>query len=153
MRGSAARLYRFDGAIMSVVPHEVWITGIGLVSSLGEGLDAHWQRLAQEPQPRPVLEEQRFAPYCVHPLCKLDISRQIPKTSDQRQMEPWQRIGVYAAGLALADAGIAGHSAILDRTDLVIAAGNGERDLELDARVLASVGAQPQPDVYLPARR
>jgi 3-oxoacyl-[acyl-carrier-protein] synthase II len=134
---------------MSVLPHEVWITGIGLISSLGEGLDTHWQRLAQIPRPQPVLEEQRFSPYCVHPLCKLDVSRQIPKTSDQRQMEPWQRIGVYAAGLALADAGIAGHSAILDRTDLVIAAGNGERDLELDARVLASMGAQPQPDVYL----
>jgi hypothetical protein len=25
---------------------EVWITGIGIVSSLGEGLDAHWEALA-----------------------------------------------------------------------------------------------------------
>ena len=24
---------------------EVWITGIGLTSSLGEGLDAHWQAM------------------------------------------------------------------------------------------------------------
>ena len=24
---------------------EVWITGIGIVSSLGEGLDAHWDAL------------------------------------------------------------------------------------------------------------
>ena len=29
-----------------------------------------------------------------------------PEKSDQRQMEPWQRLGVYAAGLALADAGV-----------------------------------------------
>ena len=26
---------------------EVWITGIGLTSSLGEGLDAHWQAMAE----------------------------------------------------------------------------------------------------------
>jgi 3-oxoacyl-[acyl-carrier-protein] synthase II len=24
-------------------PKEVWITGIGILSSLGEGLDAHWE--------------------------------------------------------------------------------------------------------------
>ena len=24
---------------------EVWITGIGILSSLGEGLDAHWEAL------------------------------------------------------------------------------------------------------------
>ena len=43
------------------------------------------------------------------------FDKQIPKKSDQRQMEPWQRIGVYAAGLALADAGIAGKPELLDR--------------------------------------
>ncbi len=26
-------------------PVDVWITGIGLASSLGEGLDAHWDAL------------------------------------------------------------------------------------------------------------
>lgn len=134
---------------MSALPHEVWITGIGLVSSLGEGLDAHWESLAGAAHPRPVFDETRFAPYAVHPLTKLDVSRQIPKTSDQRQMEQWQRTGVYAAGLALADAGIAGYTELLDRTDVITAAGNGERDLELDARVLETIGAQAQPDVYL----
>ena len=29
--------------LMSSQENEVWITGIGLVSSLGEGLEAHWQ--------------------------------------------------------------------------------------------------------------
>ena len=134
---------------MSALPHEVWITGIGLVSSLGEGLDAHWEYLAGIAQPRPVVDETRFTPYPVHPLTQLDISRQIPKTSDQRQMEQWQRTGVYAAGLALADAGIAGDADLLDRTDVVTAAGNGERDLELDARVLEAIAAEAQPDVYL----
>ena len=27
---------------------EVWITGIGIVSSLGEGLDAHWDALNEK---------------------------------------------------------------------------------------------------------
>ena len=26
-------------------PRETWITGVGIVSSLGEGADAHWQAL------------------------------------------------------------------------------------------------------------
>ena len=42
-----------------------------------------------------------FAPYIIHPLAPLNFDKQIPKKGDQRQMEPWQRIGTYAAGLAL----------------------------------------------------
>jgi 3-oxoacyl-[acyl-carrier-protein] synthase II len=30
---------------MADAKREAWITGIGIVSSLGEGPDAHWQRL------------------------------------------------------------------------------------------------------------
>ncbi|TIU35109.1 MAG: beta-ketoacyl-ACP synthase, partial [Mesorhizobium sp.] len=46
--------------------HDVVITGIGLVSSLGEGPDAHWQTLTQ-PGFQPVLDAERFAPYTIHP--------------------------------------------------------------------------------------
>jgi 3-oxoacyl-[acyl-carrier-protein] synthase II len=120
---------------------EVWITGIGLVSSLGEGIEAHWQRLGPHALPAAVVEEAHYAPYAVHPLVAIDFAKQIPKTSDQRQMERWQRIGVYAAGLALSDAGILGKPALLDRIDLAIAAGNGERDVALDGRILEAIGA------------
>ncbi|TIT89743.1 MAG: beta-ketoacyl-ACP synthase, partial [Mesorhizobium sp.] len=44
--------------------HDVVITGIGLVSSLGEGPDAHWQKLTQ-PGLEPVLDATRFAPYTI----------------------------------------------------------------------------------------
>ena len=46
-----------------------------------------------------------------------------------------------AAGLALADAGILGQPELLDRIDLAVAAGNGERDLALDGRILETTGA------------
>ena len=38
---------------------EVWITGIGLTSSLGEGTDAHWQAMAVNDPPRPVVDRLR----------------------------------------------------------------------------------------------
>jgi 3-oxoacyl-[acyl-carrier-protein] synthase II len=51
-------------------------------------------------------------------------------------MEAWQRIGTYAAGLALESAGIKGNSEILARMDMIVAAGGGERDLAVDSNIL-----------------
>ena len=121
---------------------EVWITGIGIVSSLGEGLDAHWQALTAD-NPQPVVDETSFAPYTIHPICELDYSRQIPKRGDLRQMEDWQRIGTYAAGLALDDAGIKGDEELLAKTHIIAAAGNGERDPQADATVLDAIKDDP----------
>ncbi len=134
---------------MSEAREQAWITGIGLVSSLGEGIDAHWRALAGNESPRPVIENERFAPYPIHPLADLDFSKEIPRKSDQKQMERWQRIGVYAAGLALSDAGLTQDQSLLDRTDLCIAAGNGERDLALDSHILADIAAAEHPGSFL----
>ena len=57
-------------------------------------------------------------------------------------MEAWQRIGVYAAGLALTDAGIAKNAEILDKTDMIVAAGGGERDVAVDTAILTDVARQ-----------
>src|SRR6202022_2453552 len=114
-------------------PKEAWITGIGIVSSLGEGLDAHWESLNAR---RINVDEKRFAPYIVHPLAPISFDVQIPKKGDQRQMEGWQRIGTYAAGLALASAGVKGNKEILGRMDMIVAAGGGERDLAVDCNIL-----------------
>jgi 3-oxoacyl-[acyl-carrier-protein] synthase II len=113
---------------------EVWITGIGLATSLGEGLDAHWDALNQR---RINVDEKSFAPYIVHPWTPVNFDTQIPKKGDQRQMEAWQRIGTYAAGLALESAGIKGNKEILARMDMVVAAGGGERDLAVDSNILS----------------
>jgi 3-oxoacyl-[acyl-carrier-protein] synthase II len=113
---------------------EVWITGIGLATSLGEGLDAHWDALNER---RINVDEKNYAPYIVHPWAAVNLDAQIPKKGDQRQMEAWQRIGTYAAGLALESAGIKGNSEILARMDMIVAAGGGERDLAVDSNILS----------------
>jgi 3-oxoacyl-[acyl-carrier-protein] synthase II len=115
-------------------PTEVWITGIGLATSLGEGLDAHWDALHQQ---RINVDEKGFAPYIVHPWAPVNFDAQIPKKGDQRQMEAWQRIGTYAAGLALESAGVKGDKEILARMDMIVAAGGGERDLAVDSNILS----------------
>jgi 3-oxoacyl-[acyl-carrier-protein] synthase II len=114
-------------------PKEAWITGIGIVSSLGEGLDAHWDALNGR---RVNIDDKRFAPYIVHPLAPVSFDAQIPKKGDQRQMEAWQRIGTYAAGLALDSAGVKGNQEILGRMDMIVAAGGGERDVPVDLAIL-----------------
>src|ERR1700719_321289 len=119
-------------------PAEVWITGVGLASSLGEGLDANWDALNAG---RINVDEKSFAPYVVHPWSPVNLDTQIPKKGDQRQMEAWQRIGTYAAGLALESAGVKGDKEILGRMDMVVAAGGGERHIAVDAGVLNAAAA------------
>ncbi len=116
-------------------PAEVWITGIGLATSLGEGLDANWDALNQR---RINVDEKNFAPYIVHPFAPVNLDAQIPKKGDQRQMEAWQRIGTYAAGLALDSAGVKGNKDILGRMDMIVAAGGGERDIAVDSSILSA---------------
>ena len=117
---------------MADAPREAWITGIGIVSCLGEGRRTRiGSACATRADGR---RRQTFAPYLVHPLAPIDLDKQIPKKGDQRQMEPWQRIGTYAAGLALDSAGAKGNAELLARMDMIVAAGGGERDIAVDAR-------------------
>ncbi|PSH69791.1 beta-ketoacyl-ACP synthase II [Phyllobacterium brassicacearum] len=112
----------------------VVITGIGLISSLGEGVEAHWQAFNDKVEPR--VDSETFKPYTIHPLVEVDWNNQIPKRGDQRQMETWQRIGTYTAGLALQDAGIKDNEELCATMDMVVAAGGGERDVTVDKQIL-----------------
>ncbi|MET0576971.1 MAG: beta-ketoacyl-ACP synthase [Mesorhizobium sp.] len=127
---------------------DVVITGIGLVSSLGEGAEAHWQKLSA-PGVKAVVDEARYAPYCVHPLPEIDWSLQIAKRGDQRQMENWQRLGTYTAGLALDDAGMKGDEALCSSMDMIVAAGGGERDEAVDQAILDASATRNDRDVLL----
>lgn len=128
------------------------ITGIGLISSLGEGVAAHWDALNRPGCFQPVLDTASFAPWLVHPMAPLELDRQIPKRGDQRQMEAWQRTGTYAAGLALDAAGLKGNAEVLGRTDMIVAAGGGERDYAVDEAILSALPTADDPEVLLNQR-
>ena len=87
---------------MPDAPRVTWIAGVGIVSCLGEGREMHWAGLNAPPPPP---DSELYQPYSIHRLAPIEFDKQIPKKGDQRQMEPWQRIGTYAAGLALDSAG------------------------------------------------
>ncbi len=125
---------------------EAWITGIGIVSCLGEGPDAHWQKLMAA---HPSADAAMFKPYIVHPLAPISFDAQIPKKGDQRQMEPWQRIGTYSAGLALDSAGVKGKTDILSHMDMIVAAGGGERDYNVDSAILSGIPNAENPAAFL----
>jgi 3-oxoacyl-[acyl-carrier-protein] synthase II len=114
--------------------NDIWVTGIGLVSCAGEGRAAHLA--AMEAKAPAALDEATLAPFPFHPGPALELDRQIPKKGDQRQMEPWQRLGTYAAGLAIDDAGARG---LVSDMDLIVAAGGGERDVALDDAILTAL--------------
>ncbi|MGF3023694.1 beta-ketoacyl-ACP synthase [Methylobacterium aquaticum] len=128
----------------------VVVTGLGLVSCAGEGVAAHLAACRAGATPR--TDAATFAPYPVHPVAPLTLDGQIPKKSDQRQMEPWQRLGVYAAGLALDAAGAKADAALKAAMHLVVAAGGGERDYAVDGQILTGLRNAADPGAYLNER-
>lgn len=129
---------------------DVVVTGIGLVSCAGEGIEAHLTAFASDAPPR--TDAETFAPYPVHPIAPLTFDTQIPKKSDQRQMELWQRLGVYAAGLALDSAGVKEDAAFKSALPLVVAAGGGERDYAVDGAILTGLRGTNDPGAFLNER-
>ena len=125
----------------------VVVTGLGLVSCAGEGLVPHLDALEAGAPPR--TDATTFAPYPVHPAPPLAWDGQIPKKSDQRQMEAWQRLGVYAAGLALDSAGVKDDAAFKQALHLVVAAGGGERDYAVDGAILTGLRDAADAGAYL----
>lgn len=127
--------------------NDVLITGIGLLSSLGEGVEAHWNAFAGPVLPR--TDSETYAPYTIHPLQpEIDWSTQMPR-KEARQMEQWQRIGTYVAGLALADAGIKDNEELTSSKDMIVAAAGGERDASVDTQILDAARTSNNRDVLL----
>ena len=134
---------------MADASRDALITGIGIISCLGEGGEAHWQKLQTGEN---NVDTATFAPFIVHPLAPINFDAQIPKKGDQRQMENWQRIGTYAAGLALDSAGVKGKTDILSKIDMIVAAGGGERDLTVDSNILTGMPKAEKPAAFLNER-
>ena len=112
------------------------ITGIGLLSCLGQGITLHSNRLD-------VIEPSSadctiFPPFPILPLADVDLTVHVPKKSDQRQMERWQLMGVHAAGEALQVAGFDTRDS-RSRVDMHMVTNGGGRDLDADLAILADV--------------
>ena len=101
---------------------------------------------------QPGADATTFAPFIVHPIAPINFDTQIPKKGDQRQMEAWQRIGTYAAGLALESAGVKGNADELSHMDMIVAAGGGERDLTVDSTIMSGMKQAADPDAFLNER-
>jgi 3-oxoacyl-[acyl-carrier-protein] synthase II len=76
-------------------------------------------------------------------MVPLELGRYIPRPGDQRAMGPLMHYGCYAAGMALAEAGVAGNQELLSRTHMIVAAPGGERDLAVDEQILAARLTKP----------
>jgi 3-oxoacyl-[acyl-carrier-protein] synthase II len=116
--------------------NDVVITGVGIVTCQGVGKEPHVALLTGPDIGSPKVETERFKPYPLHPMPEIDWSAQIPKRGDQRQMENWQRLGVFAAGLALDDAGLKTDAEACASMDMIVAAGGGERDIKVDSLIV-----------------
>lgn len=121
---------------MTKAANDVVITGIGIVTCQGVGVEPHIAHLTSEHAPELKIDADRFAPYPVHPLPEIDWSQQIAKRGDQRQMENWQRLGVFAAGLALDDAGLKEDVEACGTMDMIVSCGGGERDINVDSLIV-----------------
>ncbi len=134
---------------MSKSPNDVVITGIGIVSCHGVGRDVHLDILNAPEAPAPIIDRERFAPYPLHPMPEIDWSEQIPRRGDQRQMENWQRLGVFTAGLALQDAGLKDDPEACGSMDMIVAAGGGERDIDVDTLIVNEAANRNDRDILL----
>jgi 3-oxoacyl-[acyl-carrier-protein] synthase II len=121
---------------MAKANNDVVITGVGIVTCHGVGVEAHVEILGGAKAPELKIETERFAPYPVHPMPEIDWNQQIAKRGDQRQMENWQRLGVFTAGLALDDAGLKDNAEACGTMDMIVAAGGGERDIAVDSLIV-----------------
>jgi 3-oxoacyl-[acyl-carrier-protein] synthase II len=128
---------------------DVWITGCGLISALGEGREAHWATINDPAAWQARRDSAKLAPHTIHPMTPLNLDRYIPRPGDQRAMGPLMHYGCYAAGMALAEAGVAGNPELLARTHMIVAAPGGERDVAVDEQILAARRSKPNTGGWL----
>jgi len=131
------------------VTREVWVTGTGLLSPLGQRPDEWWPKLSDPAALAAAIDTESYAPFPVYPIGEYDIDSQIPRPGDQRTMGPLMHYGCYAAGLALEAAGVKGDEELLLRTHMVVASGGGERDWDLDHTILENLAEAEDRGVYL----
>ena len=129
---------------------EVWITGVGLLTCLGEGLEAAW--LALERGDPPPYDDKTFAPYIVHPMRPMSFDKQIAKK------ERSAADGDVAARRCLCG-GVGAHRS-RHRRQCRIARSyrhdrlrlGGERDIAVDTAILTGMRKAQHPGAFLNER-
>ena len=131
---------------------EVCITGYGLLSPLGETPAARWAALDDPAAWRVRIDEAATAPFPIHTVGDYELEAQVPRPGDRRAMGPMMQYGAYAAGLALDMAGLKDDADLLQRTHMIVASGGGERDLDLDRRILEGASGRDNRDEWITAQ-
>ncbi len=129
--------------------HDVVLTGYGMICAAGETPEQWWETLAAPNPLRAHADSETYRPFHVYPIGEYDLASQVPKKGDQRAMGPMMRYGAYACGLALEAAGIKDDEELLSRVELIAAADGGERDWEVDEKVLDMLEHNPDPGAEL----
>jgi len=135
-----------------VTERDVCITGYGLLSPLGETPDEWWAALNDPALQRARIDEQSCAPFTIHTVGEFDLSSQVARPGDQRAMGPMMQYGVYAAGRALEMAGLKDNEELLPQTHMIVTAGGGERDLELDRQIFLGARERNDRDEWITAQ-
>ena len=142
-RGGAGGLSA-DADGPTVTPdRDALITGIGLVSCLGEGADAHWAALDAPGGFTPGGGHRRASRpgRCIR-WSSWSWTSKSPSAATSGRWRPGSASACYAAGLALDAAGVKGNAELLERMDMIVAAGGGERDYAADEAILAALPAR-----------
>ena len=115
-----------------------------------KGLDAHWQKLnAGE---GPSSDDKNFAPFLVHPICRSISTSKFRKRATSARWRLGSASAPTPPGLRSTAPGVKGNAELLSRTDMIVAAGGGERDLAADSAILSGVARAANPDALLNER-
>ncbi|MFA5121822.1 beta-ketoacyl-ACP synthase [Zavarzinia sp.] len=118
---------------------EVWITGQGLLSPLGQDLEATWTGLHDPAAVKAAANTEFLPPFTVHSMSLPALDKFIPKRGDQRAMGPFMLAGCVAAAMAMEQAGLLGNEALLKQINLMVGVGGGERDEAVDEAILRAL--------------
>jgi 3-oxoacyl-[acyl-carrier-protein] synthase II len=64
------------------VTRDVWVTGTGLLSPLGERIDEWWPKMGDQAAMSAAVDNETYAPFPVYPVGEYDIDSQIPRPGE-----------------------------------------------------------------------
>lgn len=131
---------------VETAPRAVVLTGVSTLSAVGEDAGRVWDQ-ARRGEPGPV-DTASFAPFRVLPFGACPLDEEVPR-AQARYMGESMRATVFAAGRALRAAGLKGSAEQLAEVHLLLAACEGERDVQLDKEIYAACQASEEPDETL----